>query len=210
MTPTAPTLTDIRRNLAVHRPVILPVDRPHAAVALLLIDAHPVPEALFILRSRHERDPWSGDIGFPGGRVAKGETDPRLTAERESAEELAIDLTATDYLGRLDDLYGATLPILVSCFVYAHADRPVLTPNHEVETTFWIPLDRLLDQRRHRLENFTYRGHPTTQPVADLLGPGEPLLWGITYRLLRSFFNLLDRPFGLDRDSPLCPPPNSR
>jgi hypothetical protein len=79
-------------------------------------------------------------------------------------------------------------------------------PNHEVEATIWIPLDRLLDPARHRQESFDYRGHPTTQPVADLLGPGQPLLWGITYRLLRNLFSILDLNFGLGP----CPSPVSR
>lgn len=210
MMTSTPSLPLIRRALAAHRPTVLPADRPHAAVALLLADAAPGAEALFIVRARHERDPWSGDIGFPGGRVAAGDGDPRRTAERETREELALDLTAADYLGRLDDLYGATLPILVSCFVYAAPHRPHLVPNHEVEATFWIPLDRLCDPSRHRLDSFDYRGRPTTQPVADLLGPGAPLLWGITYRLLRNFFGRLDVAFGLTPPSPACPPANSR
>lgn len=190
------TLPAIRQALAAHRPQLLPADRPHAAVAMLLAAAQPVPEALFIVRARHERDPWSGDIGFPGGRVAASDANPRQTAERETHEELALDLAATDCLGRLDDLYGATLPILVSCFVYATAARPCLCANHEVAGCFWIPLDRLLDPTRHRVDHFTYRGCMTSQPVANLLGPGEPLLWGITYRLLRNFFGILKLPFG--------------
>jgi 8-oxo-dGTP pyrophosphatase MutT (NUDIX family) len=189
---------------------VLAADRPHAAVTLLLVEAAPGPEALFIVRARHDRDPWSGDIGFPGGRVAASETDPRQTAERETREELDLDLSTVEALGRLDDLYGATLPILVSCFVYAAAQRPRLTPNHEVEATFWIPLDRLRDPTRHRLDCFDYRGHATTQPVADLLGPGAPLLWGITYRLLRNFFAILNLSFGLTASENSCPPPDPR
>jgi 8-oxo-dGTP pyrophosphatase MutT (NUDIX family) len=190
------TLASIRQALAAHRPTLLTADRPHAAVAMLLTDVQPVPEALFIVRAQHDRDPWSGDIGFPGGRVAPGDGDPRRTAERETGEELALDLAATVYLGRLDDLYGATLPILVSCFVYALPGRPWLKANDEVAGSFWIPLDRLLDPGRHRVEHFSYRGRMTSQPVADLLGPGEPLLWGITYRLLGNFFGILNCPFG--------------
>jgi len=196
MTSTQLTLAAIRQALAAHQPTLLTADRPHAAVAMLLVAAQPAAEALFIVRAAHDRDPWSGDIGFPGGRVASGDADPRRTAERETGEELDIDLTAADYLGRLDDLYGATLPILVSCFVYAAAARPCLCANHEIAGSFWLSLDRLLDPTRHRVQQFNYRGRMTSQPVADLLGPGKPLLWGITYRLLGNFFAVLKFPFG--------------
>lgn len=207
MTGTPLTLADIRRALAAHRPAVLPADRPHAAVAMLLSDEGAGPEALFILRAPHDHDPWSGNIGFPGGRVNAGEHDPRLTAERESREELALDLGACEYLGRLDDLYGLALPILVSCFVYVARRRPALTPNHEVAGTFWFPLRELGCPERHRIETFSWRGELTTQPVADLLGSGEPLLWGITYRLLRNFFEILERPFGMAAP---CPPSDPR
>jgi hypothetical protein len=46
--------------------------------------------------------------------------------------------------------------------------------------------------------------------VADLLGPGEPLLWGITYRLLHNFFGILEHSFGLTNPTPPCPPGNPR
>jgi 8-oxo-dGTP pyrophosphatase MutT (NUDIX family) len=199
------SLAGIRRALAAHQPAVLPADRPHAAVALLLAEGASGPEALFILRSAHERDPWSGNIGFPGGRVTAGENDPRTTAEREAREELALVLSGCEYLGRLDDLYGLALPILVSCFVYAARVRPALTPNQEVARAFWYPVHELCRPERHRLETFPWRGQLTTQPVADLLGPGEPRLWGITYRLLRNLFDILELPFGLVAREPACP-----
>lgn len=204
------SLDRIRQAIAAHRPDVQPVDRPHAAVALLLVDAEPTPEVLFIVRASHEADPWSGNIGFPGGRVEPGDDHPRRTAERETREELALDLTGCDYLGRLDDLYGATLPILVSCFVYAAATRPVLHPNYEVADVFWYPLPELVDPARHRLATFSWRGQSTTQPVVELLDQGQPLLWGITYRLLRNFFGVLELPFGPPGLENPCPPPDPR
>jgi 8-oxo-dGTP pyrophosphatase MutT (NUDIX family) len=210
MSSPAPALARIRQALAAHRPAVLPPDRPHAAVAMLLAETAAGPEVLFIQRASHDGDAWSGDIGFPGGRVAAGESDPRQTAERETREELDLDLGGCECLGRLDDLYGISLPILVSCLVYALPARPALAPNHEVAKVFWVPLQALLDPARQRLECFPYRGRPTTQPVADLLGPGEPLLWGITYRLLHNFFGILEHSFGLTNPTPPCPPGNPR
>lgn len=193
-----PSLAAIRQALVAHRPTVLPADRPHAAVAMLLADIPTGPELLFIVRAPHDDDPWSGNIAFPGGRIAPGDRGARQAAERETLEELALDLGGCDYLGRLDDLYGLTLPILVSCFVYTARQKPPLTANHEIAGTFWYPLAALGEPARHRQATFCWRGVPTTQPVAELLAAGEPLLWGITYRLLRNFFSVLDLPFGGD------------
>lgn len=194
------TIGRIRTALAGHHPQILAVDRPHAAVAMILTGADAAPQVLFILRARHDGDPWSGNIAFPGGRVDRDDDGPRAAAERETREELGLDLNTGEYLGRLDDLYGATLPIMVSCFVYRIADlRPIAT-NHEIDRVFCFPLNELGAPGRHRTETFLWRDMPTTQPVVELLPPGEPLLWGITYRLLQSFFAIFDLPFR-SRDS---------
>ncbi len=196
MTTPALSLSKIRSTLAEHTPRVLPSDRGHAAVSMILRENTTAPDLLFILRAPHQEDPWSGDIGFPGGRLNPTETDPRQAAERETIEELDLDLGQAEHLGRLDDLYGATLPVLVSCYVYAFRHTPQLTPNHEIAETFWFPLEELLNPQRHHLARLVYRGTEITPPAVDLLGPDRTVLWGITYRLINSFFQLIGHPFG--------------
>ena len=53
-----------------------------AAVALILRTGANGPEVLFIERAASADDPWSGDLGFPGGKMEKEDRDPRQTAER--------------------------------------------------------------------------------------------------------------------------------
>lgn len=197
-------LSGIVDLLAERQPAILsPVDRGHAAVAMIIREGTASPEVLFIVRAEHDHDPWSGNIGFPGGRLNPNGESPRQAAERETLEELSIDLSRNRLLGRLDDLYGAVMPVLVSCFVY-HLLEPVrLQPNHEVAKTFWCPLDKLLDPGRQQYRTFFYRGLERVHPVVELLDSQEPLLWGITYRLIRNFFQRCDRQFGLP-DLPLA------
>lgn len=187
----------IANALATHDPAILtPDNRGHAAVAMLLKEGSHSPEVLFIIRAEHDRDPWSGNIGFPGGRLNLDYESPQQAAEREAFEELALDLRKARYLGRLNDLYGAIMPVLVSCFVYQLLEPVKLQPNYEVATTFWSPLAKLLEPERHQQRTFLYRGVERTHPVIELLDSQQPLLWGITYRLIRSFFSLCDIDFG--------------
>ncbi len=190
-------LAKISEKLANHRPEILISDqRGHAAVTMLLREGSFSPEVLFIIRAEHDRDPWSGNIGFPGGRLNTKSETPQQAAERETLEELALSLDQARYLGRLNDLYGATMPVLVSCFVYQLLEPAKLQPNHEVATTFWCPLTTLLEPQRHQRREFFYHGEQRTHPVVDLLDPLQPPLWGITYRLMRNFFDLCDFDFG--------------
>lgn len=191
------TLAAIRKALKHHSPELKQINaRGHAAVAMLLRESNHAPEALFIIRAKHDDDPWSGNIGFPGGRLNQNKETPQAAAERETREELNFDPASSTYLGQLDDLYGAIMPVLVSCFVY-HVEIPVeFTLNHEVESAFWCPLPTLLEKERHQQKSFLYRGKERTHPAVVLLKEQQPLLWGITYRLVRSFFTVCGHDFG--------------
>lgn len=191
-------LTTIAARLSGHAPLLQePGQRGHAAVAMLIKEGPSSPEVLFIIRAEHDRDPWSGNIGFPGGRLNDTNESPRQAAIRETFEELSVDLRPERYLGRLDDLFGATMPVLVSCFVYHVAEPLILNPNHEVAATFWMPLEKLLEIERHQQRSFHFHDKMHSLPVVELLEPQQPPLWGITYRLVGSFFDVCSIDFGL-------------
>jgi 8-oxo-dGTP pyrophosphatase MutT (NUDIX family) len=182
----------IHQTLSSRPPHILPAeDRKQAAVALILRGGDHELELLFIRRAQHEKDPWSGDLAFPGGKVDAEDGGPRQAAQREAREELALDLTPAEYLGRLDDILGDFLPILISCFVYHLPQPQPLCCNHEVREVHWLPLSLVADRTRWREATFSYRGEERAHPTIDLLGPGHPPLWGITYRLLTQFLDRL-------------------
>ena len=182
----------IGRVLAAHqsRSVEVAGER-HAAVALLLYQGDSGIELLFIRRNQYDGDPWSGDVAFPGGGLEPQDAGPRQAAERETWEEIGLRLGAEDYLGQLDDLAGAYLSVKISCFVYRLSERPQLLLNGEVGAAFWVPLSELQAAQRNQQASFTYRGETRSHPIVTLDGYCDHFLWGITYRLLQSFFALL-------------------
>src|SRR5437870_1501228 len=90
----------VREALAGHEPAPLVTCTRRAAVAIVLRDGASGIEVLFIHRAEHPDDPWSGHMAFPGGRAEDGEP-PVLTAMRESAEEVGLDLGEAELLGGL-------------------------------------------------------------------------------------------------------------
>ena len=112
------SISAIRRVLAGYQPRLASGNETHAAVAMVLHQHMDAVRLLFIERSQRDDDPWSGHIAFPGGRVDPVDGSPRQAAEREIREEIGLELGNAEYLGRLDDVTGATLPVLVSGFVY--------------------------------------------------------------------------------------------
>ena len=77
-------LASIANCLANHHPeIVSPDNRNHAAVSMILKAGSSSPEVLFIIRAKHDRDPWSGNIAFPGGRLNQKSESPQQAAERE-------------------------------------------------------------------------------------------------------------------------------
>lgn len=153
-------------------------------MALLLCEQADGVQMFFIERASHPQDPWSGNLAFPGGRVDPEDIDEQATAERETWEEIGLKLQRDWCLGRLDDIHGAYLPVQIACFVYQVPMLPELNPNEEVTDCFWFPCDDLLDAHRHGEVSLHWQSKMRTVQAIDLLGPGRPILWGITYRLV--------------------------
>jgi len=176
----------VQAGLARHRPHLVgSTDKTRAAVAVVL---GPTPEGLqllFIERAEHPDDPWSGHIAFPGGRLEADDPSPQAAAERETLEEVGLDLSGAEYWGRLDDLTGYMLPVVVSGFVY-RLERPAdLVLSQEVRTAFWMGADQLRDPGNRTQYRLRHRGAEQAFAALDLLGPGRPLLWGLTFRIVR-------------------------
>lgn len=184
------TAISSRLNLPEAGPAVPAGNQKPAAVAMILRENRCGAELLFIERARHPRDPWSGNIGLPGGRMDPQDADLRRTAERETLEEVGIDLAAATCLGRLSDVVGANLPVRVACFVYHLATpvRPVLS--HEVHDAFWFNLDELWQPQRQVTTAVHFDGRLLEAP-AIRLHPQRPVLWGITYRLISQFRQVL-------------------
>jgi len=151
-------------------------------------------EILFIERASDVQDPWSGHLAFPGGKVEPGEQ-ARQTAERETREEIGLVLESERYLGRMSDIVGANLPVRVSCFAYAAVSteiHPVL--NREVRDVFWARLSDIRDPARHQTATVGFSGRSLEVPAIILTQPDKPVLWGITYRLVMQFLEIIHSP----------------
>jgi 8-oxo-dGTP pyrophosphatase MutT (NUDIX family) len=160
-----------------------------AAVSIICVRK---PDAvLLIRRSEREGDPWSGQLGLPGGR--KGPVDPDLltTAVRETREEVGIDLPPALMVGTLDDLVPRTvlLPrIKVRPFVFLLPSRPALFPNIEVASCWWVTTEELLTPG-------VYGNYEVRAGDLVMSRPGyrleEGIVWGMTERILTPFFTWL-------------------
>lgn len=164
--------------------------RSPAAVAVICVRD---PEALLLIRrAERQGDPWSGQMGLPGGRAATGDPDLLATAIRETYEEVGIVLEPTALVGRLDDLAPMTvlLPrVKVRPFVFV-LDRPAgIVPNPEVAGAWWVELSEFLRPGVFGSYEVSAGGTVMTRPGYAL---PQGVVWGMTERILTPFFGRLE------------------
>jgi 8-oxo-dGTP pyrophosphatase MutT (NUDIX family) len=184
----------VARALAEREPYRLDGAGPRAAVALLLragVDAGL--ELLFIRRAEHERDPWSGHMGFPGGRAEPEDAGPEATAVRETLEETGLDLAHdAQRLGALDEVRalarGRPVDLVIAPFVF-HLLRPAEgAPSREVVSLHWLSLDTLLDPASRSVFEYRYEEHTVELPCLRTRGL---VIWGLTYRMFENLGSVL-------------------
>ena len=182
---------EVRSRLARHVPVAADATgRMQAAVSVVLApDESGALSLLLIRRAEVPGDPWSGQMGLPGGRREDGDPDLLATALRETEEETGVRLPADAVLGTLDDIAPLTPvlpPVLVRPFVCAIGQIPQVTPSHEVADFLWVPIDGL-PTSAGKVE-VPIRGDLRIMP-AYLVGPH--VVWGMTHRIINNFMRLV-------------------
>jgi 8-oxo-dGTP pyrophosphatase MutT (NUDIX family) len=162
-----------------------PPDEADAAVLVLLRAGKLGLEVLAEQRAEQPKDPWSGQVGLPGGRREPTDRSLTETVLRELHEEVGILPSALEGPPRLFDVRRARPSGLrVAVFVERLVARPGGSGEidlQEVATTFWLPLTALArTESRPRTTMFG-------QIYVDSVVFEGHLVWGFTLRLLQDF-----------------------
>ena len=138
-------------------------------------------ETLLIQRPERVGDPWSGQVGFPGGRVKGSDKSPREALHREVQEEVGIDLKPDgEELGPLSiGRPGRNPEVKVQPWAYGVRKRTVAGKSDEVEEAFWVTLPNL--PARLTKTEVEIRGQRWT---VDCYKVDGHIVWGFTFRVL--------------------------
>jgi 8-oxo-dGTP pyrophosphatase MutT (NUDIX family) len=168
-----------------------------AAIALVLLEINAALEVLLIERAERSGDPWSGHMALPGGHLEPTDADLGATAERETLEEVGLDLGRFgERLGRLTDSAPIRgVPIAVRPFVYLLQARPVLVLSDEVRQALWVPIAPLQRGEHQTTFSFSRAGQQRQFPAWDIDGH---VVWGLTYRVLDEFFRRFNEVSGFE------------
>ena len=189
------TVGSFRAALRDFAPNLLPdvEGQTRAAVAAVLRPGEGGAEFLFIHRADDPRDPWSGHMAFPGGRVNPGDADSLAAAVRETREEVGLDLAASaEHVGRLSDVAaigrGRPMNMVITPFVFTVGSVPPLEPNYEVETVVWVPASFLADHRNRESMEYQRAGLFLELPCYRYQ---DHLIWGLTLGMVDELLSLV-------------------
>lgn len=193
-----PTLSvaDVRRALVTFRHSRVPLSglMRQAAVAAILRDAPAGAELLFIRRAEHPRDPWSGHMAFPGGRVDRSDTDTLAAARRETREEIDLDLDRhATLLGPLSHVpamaHGKPMPLVIAPFVFElHEPAPAFALSDEVQEVLWVPVAFFREPKNRTTMEWRKVGLGMTLPCYHFEGR---VIWGLTLKMVDELMSLL-------------------
>ena len=164
-----------------------------AAVAIMVREGSDATEMLMIRRATREGDPWSGHMGFPGGRRDPGDPSNFSCALRETWEEIGVDLAEWGTpLGELSDVntgWRKDRPeMLVTPFIFQVSELPAMTPNHEVDDIVWVPLHFLLNEQNREPLEWEWKGQ---KMETDSFLYSTYRIWGLSLMMIDEMMGLL-------------------
>jgi 8-oxo-dGTP pyrophosphatase MutT (NUDIX family) len=180
-------LSELKETLSI-RQLSGPDEVVDAVVAILIRDGKDADmDLLLIHRAMRQDDPWSGQIGLPGGRVEKFDLSTRAALHREVREEIGLNLdTEGEEIGRLSvSSPMRRLDFKVQPWVYGLLRRPSVKIGPEVQGTFWVSLSKLPGLRSS--EEIDIRG---TKRMVDAFLVDGHVVWGFTHRVLNELLVL--------------------
>jgi 8-oxo-dGTP pyrophosphatase MutT (NUDIX family) len=150
------------------------------AAVLVGIVTGPAPGVLLTKRSATLRN-HSGQVSFPGGRIDPTDAGPEAAALREAQEEIGLDPSHAEILGRMHDLVTVSHFRITPVLALLAPGFIVVPSPHEVDAVFELSLSVLLDPLAPRLHSAMHEGVPRQYWVWP---HPEHVIWGATAAIL--------------------------
>lgn len=161
-----------------------PNHRKSAVMLLLWLEGNKIC-SLLIRRPEYE-GVHSGQMALPGGRFEAGDESLRITAMRETREEIGFEVPESLVAGALSPLYIPVSNFLVQPYVALLESRPLLNPDpKEVSEAVMFNILSLLEPGSIKtMERINANGLKVKTPYFEIEGFN---VWGATAMILGEF-----------------------
>jgi 8-oxo-dGTP pyrophosphatase MutT (NUDIX family) len=142
----------------------------HGDDVLEILDTPPVPAAVLVpiilgsapgilLTKRNAHlNQHGGQVSFPGGRIDAADANAEEAALREAEEEIALDPTRVEVLGRMADYVTGTGYRITPVLGLLPPGLALRPEPREVEAVFELPIGVLLDPAAPKRQRHNVRG----------------------------------------------------
>ena len=180
-------LNSIIEKIKKNSPISVSSPYKKASVAIIIRIIENEAHLIFVLRSEKLKE-HPGQIGFPGGRVEKSDINLIETAIRETKEEIGIDISEADCIGRIDDFVTNTsYQVMPYVFLYKGSQEYTLSDEHE--EIFEVSLNYLLDPKNELSKKGFYFEREWIL-YSYKINDGR-IVWGATGCMLNDFLSVL-------------------
>ncbi|EMA41798.1 NUDIX hydrolase [Halobiforma nitratireducens] len=185
--------------VADHDPLEIDDQEHDAAVLAPIVERDGEDYLLFTRRADHLGE-HPGQMSFPGGGAEPEDDSILETALREANEEIGLNPSEAEIVGRLDDIRTVT-EYAVTPFVGRVPDREYERDDDEVAEIVLLSLSALLDHENYEYER---RDHPYYGDVViHYFHVDGYTVWGATGRILVQLLELateFDAPERIERE----------
>jgi len=176
-------LRRLERSLALQqKPFPSDSKKPRGAVAVLLKEESDDLWVLMIKRRENPRDPWSGQMAFPGGHADPEDRTLFDTVAREALEEVGIDLRNQKFLGCLRNVQPKNAPMLVTPFIFLVIDKVEPRTSAEAEEFLWIPMSFLLNPKNVSSITIPVGSKEVSMGCYKY---SNRVIWGLSFRIVQ-------------------------
>ena len=165
--------------------VLVPTENPTTSkdnlrLAAVLILIFPDKRSILFTKRTENLKQHQGQIAFPGGRFEESDGDLAYTAIRETTEEVGIDQTFIEVIGRLPPLVTTSRHYVYPYVGVVDKEAQIIINPNEVQEYFFAELKNLLDPVN--FEKGFFRGM-----LLPYYKVKEYKIWGVTQQILTEF-----------------------
>ena len=131
-----------------------------------------------------------GEISFPGGRFEQPDINLQQTAKRETQEEVGIDTSHIDIIGKLPKQNTISQYQVTPFIGIVNSGYKITIDTNEVEEAFLVPLSFVIDTNNHEIVTQEINQKSFSFTVIQYQ---QYRIWGATARMIVNFGRRLKR-----------------
>ena len=180
-----------RLELMEHNKSLMKTARQAAVLALFYPNLENETHLILILRKTY-KGVHSAQVGFPGGKLEEADLDLKVTALRETYEEVGVPMDAVHVLKRMSPMYIPPSNFTVHPFFgVTHQTPKFIKQDEEVEDLIEVSLSHFLD------ESTVFQTSVPTSYKLNVEVPAfklnDHVVWGATAMMLSEVKDLLKK-----------------